>query len=356
MAQQKGLLERVGDRLAAIYIAAEDKLVQLRRGSHEKRLAEILKRVEELPGGKDMLALAQSQGVVISVVAPRNIDKAKGRFSRGSDGKRVRVSNNGDPALMTTTLWHELRHVQQHVERGDMAGKTTRLYDTRMQHTIALMHEADAFTMQALMALRQKKAGNPEYLEHLLTRRSLPAQVTNRFIKEHDFAEMDEAQYMRALFTEVMLAGMAGYNRKYFAGYGASFEKAADLKAFRKMLDKTSAPPDFDARSSLTNVYGEKYMSATSIRAVAESFIHAQPQEVYDTLKLIEETTAKAKTLTEQEFKQARDEILKQTKSLSVAFNTAAAKLKPEVVKLLREAANANQPLVRERGRGVSVS
>ncbi len=351
---KKSWLKKAGDRVKAFYNAVDDRLVQLRRGRHDKKRAEIVERVTALPGGAALLAMAKEHGVKIYVVAPRKIDKSKGRFSRGGGKKIIRVSNNGDAALMATTLWHELRHVEQHVARGDMAGGTTRLLDTRAQHTLSLMHEADAFTMQALMAVRQKKDGNAEYLDKFLNRGSAASLVTADFLKKTPYESFaDETQFTRALFTEIMLRALPGYNSKYFEGYHGSFEKAENLESYCKLLGRLKTPPDFDGTEKFSEVYSLKYMGATSARAIASSFLHAQPQEVYETLKLIETTAEKAQQLTETEFQKARAEILKRTKSLSKAFNTASLKYPEEPRTLLREAANANRPTLRDRNKSI---
>jgi len=355
---KKGLFRSAIDGVKDFFTKADDRIVQWRKGRHVEHRAEIINRVAEIPGGKALLKMAKEHGVRIFVVAPRRIDKAKGRFSRGSGRKTIRVANNGDVDLMTTTLWHELRHAEQHVERGDMDGNTTRLKDTRAQHMLSLMHEADAFTMQALFALRQKKAGNPAYFDKLVQRPGAANIVIAQFTKENPYEKAaDEAQYARQLFTEIMLRGLTGYNSKYFDGYNESFKTMDSLESYRNVLAKKNSAPDFGDAEGLTAVYGEKYMATVSIRAIASSFLHSQPKAAHDTLKLIEETAERAQSLTEQEFQQARKQILKSTKSLSKAFNKAALKFPAEPRKLLREAATAPRPPVQDkRNRGVKAA
>lgn len=351
---QKGLFRSAIDRVKELYNAADDRVVQWRKGRHADRRAEIINRVAELPGGAKLLKMAKEHGVKIYVVAPRRIDKAKGRFSRGGGKKIIRVANNGDVDLMTTTLWHELRHAEQHIERGDMDGNTTRLHDTRAQHTLSLMHEADAFTMQALLALRQKKAGNPAYFDKLVARPGAASAVINQFTRANPFDKAeDEAQYARRLFTEIMLRGLTGYNSKYFEGYNETFKKLENVESYRNLLSKRRAAPDFGGSEELTDVYGGKFMSSTSVRAISSAFLHAQPKAAYDALKLIEETAEKAETLSGPEYRQVRKEILKRTKKLSAAFNKAALKFPSEPYKQLREEAAANRPSIRDARRGV---
>jgi hypothetical protein len=352
---QKGLFQRAIDRVKELYNAVDDRVVQWRKGRHAARRAEIINRVAELPGGAKLLRLAKEHGVKIFVVAPRRIEKAKGRFSRSPGKKVIRVANNGDVDLMTTTLWHELRHAEQHIHRGDMEGNTTRLKDTRAQHMLSLMHEADAFTMQALLALRQKKAGNPAYFDKLVKRPGPANIVIAEFTRDNPYEGGDgEAQFARGLFTEIMLRGMTGYSARYFDGYSETFTRIDTAESYRKLMAARKAPPDFgEDADDLTAVYGAKFTSSTSPRAIATAFLHSQPAEAYEALKLIEETAARAETLTEQEFQQARKEILTRTKSLSKAFNKAALKFPKDQFKLLREAAASSRPPVQDRKRGV---
>lgn len=340
-APKKGWLKKLGDRIRNLRDTLDDRAVQRRHGAHADNLEKILARVGESERGKSLLAMAKENAVDISVVAPRAINGARGRFSRSAKTRRVRIASIGDIDLMTTTLWHELRHVEQHVIRGDMTGGTTRLRDTRRQHVYALMHEADAFTTQFMTAYLHDRAGQPQYLEKMLARPGAASVIARAILKGNTTG--DTAQLSRRLFTAIMLDGLSGYQSKYFANYRNSLKAAATLDDYKKVVAKKTAPgfPD-DAR--LSALYGGEYMSGTSLESVAAAFLRAQPKEAHDTLKAIETLAEKAQTIDEKEYKQQRAHIMKQAKTLSKAFKKAALKPVPEARKSLRSAARADKP------------
>lgn len=340
-ASKKSWLKKLGDRIRTLRDTLDDRAVQRRHGAHAANLEKILSRVGESEQGKALLALAKENAVDISVVAPRAIDGARGRFSRSAKTRRVRIASIGDIDLMTTTLWHELRHVEQHVIRGDMAGGTTRLRDTRRQHIYAMMHEADAFTTQFMTAYKHHRAGQPQYLEKMLARPGSASAIARKILKDDKTG--DVAQLSRRLFTAIMLDGLSGYQSKYFANYRDSLKAAKTLGDYKKLVAKKAAPafPD-DAR--LSALYGGEYMSGTSMESVAAAFLRAQPKEAHDTLKAIETLAEKSAMLDEKDYKQARAQIMKQAKSLSKAFKKAALKPAPEARKSLRAAARADKP------------
>lgn len=302
---------------------------------------EIIVRLRSLPGGKRLLKLAQDHGVTIDVVRKRDIDGAKGRFSRRRKGQRVRISDINDPVLMTATLWHELRHVQQHILRGDLQGGTTRLIDTRMQHTLSLMHEADAFTVQFLMALREADRGNPDYLEKLQKRDSAACVTAAKFLKRKPYHSFrSDAQFARALFTEIMLEGLTGYNAKYFKNYRDTLKSLETVVAYRGFLKRHRAAPDFNVASApLAKSYGRKLTGESSIMHVARAFLAAQPENVYSALEKIERMAQDAPALTEQQYQQGRQDIVELSGKLSRAFKKAALPPRQDVGQRLRHVA-----------------
>lgn len=334
---QKPWLARMKLRVKKIVDTVDDRHAQLRHGSHASHKQNIIARLKELPGGEAMLLTAKRNNVKISVVSLRRNKGSKGKFTRVNGQARVRVSNTGSDARMATTLWHELRHMQQHIERGDLAGGTTRIKDTRAQHMISLMIEADAYTSQMLMSLREKKSGNPEYFNALMERDSAAFSVIRGFLKKTPYESVaDETVFARALFTELMLTGLPAYHAKYFDAYAKTFEKAGSAEDLRRMMDAKKTPPDFTPSKALHDIYGE---NPPELRKLAAAFMRAQAGDVRKTITLVDKTVSNAATIDEADFQQARAEIISSSKKLVKAFSKNAAPCLPQKQEKLRKMA-----------------
>ncbi len=321
----KDWLQDIRRRAKRLFRMADDAAVQLRYGSFESQKAAMVARLEEIEGGKEALKAAQQAKAQISVVSKRRIDGVRGRFSRGTARPRVRVSASGDMAQMTATLWHELRHLRQHLERGDLKGGVSRLHGTRKQHMISLMIEADAFTAQTLMCLREKKAGHPEYLDKFLATGKGAAEAARTLLAHRPYESFpDDGTFARALFGDIMKTNMPGYQAKYFRSYHRIFNKAATLAQLRQMAGITREAPDFPASSTLMDLYGRKGGDIASVPQLAKAYYRAQEPDVRDALTLIEETVRQADKMTEDEFAAARTDILKRTEKLSNQFRSAS--------------------------------
>ncbi|MEZ0259886.1 MAG: DUF6782 family putative metallopeptidase [Alphaproteobacteria bacterium] len=336
-APQKPWLARVKLRVKKIVDTVDDRCAQLRHGSHASHKKNIIARLKELPGGEAMLLTAKQHDIKISVVSLRRNKGSKGKFTRVNGQARVRVSNTGSDARMATTLWHELRHMQQHIERGDLAGGTTRVKDTRAQHMISLMIEADAFTAQMLMGLREKKAGNPEYFNALMERESPAFDAIRSYLKKTPYESVaDETAFARGLFTEMMLTGLPAYHAKFFTAYAKTFEKAGSVDEFRHQMATKKAPPDFSPSKALHDIYGEK---PPQLRPLAAAFLCAQDKDVRRVIRLVDKTISNADVIDETEFQQAKAEIVSSSKRLAKAFRKNAVTGLPQKQDLLRKAA-----------------
>lgn len=334
---QKPWLARMKLRVKRIVDTVDDRCAQLRHGSHSSHKQNIIARLKELPGGEAMLLTAKKHDVKISVVSLRRNKGSKGKFTRVNGQARVRVSNTGSGARMATTLWHELRHMQQHIERGDLAGGTTRIKDTRAQHMISLMIEADAYTSQMLMSLREKKSGNPEYFDALMQRDSAAFVAIRGFLKKTPYESVaDETVFARALFTELMLTGLSAYHAKYFDAYAKTFEKAGSAEDLRRMMDTKKTPPDFTPSKELHGIYGE---NPPELRKLVAAFLCVQTGDVRKTITLVDKTISNAATIDEADFQQAKAEVVGSSKRLARAFRKNAVKCLPEKQQTLRNLA-----------------
>lgn len=343
---KKPLIERAVARVKTLFVIADDRYVQWRRGEHVELCKALLKEIEGLPGGKALLKSAARSKVKISVVRPRQIKNSAGRFSRAKGKPNVYIANTGDRSRMATTLWHELRHVQQHIDRGDIrTGGVSRLFDTRRQHVISLMIEADAFTAQAMVALTQKEKGNPEYFNAFMSRDTNAVVAIKRFLQENPFEKaIDKKEFARALFTDIMLDGLDGYSGKYMEAYYKIFKEKKTLEDFRKAIGKKKVPPEFHVSTALTDMYGQDYAAGTSVKALSTAFMRAQQPDVRGTLGLVEKTVQNVNSMTPGEYAKARREIMKRTKSLKKAFNKKAVKQPPETREALKRAARQDRP------------
>jgi hypothetical protein len=341
LAPPKKWLQDARKRVTLLLATADDRYVQWKHGTHRAARAEIMARVAAMPGGADLLKSAKKHGVKIYVVRPGRIDDVQGRFSRGPAGAVIRVANRGDIARMTTTLWHELRHMQQHIDRGDMKSAAGKLHNAQDEHVIGMMIEADAFTAQTLMALREAKNGNPEYIDAMMAKGGGARGCIGKFLKNSPPESFpDERHFARALFAEIMENGLPRYSAKYFERHNKIFNKAASVDQFRKVVAEAGRASPFIPTEKLSGIYFAANDSVPAVNDLARLFLEKQPEDARTTLALIEDTVTKAAALKEEEFQQARDTILERTQSLTDSFNKKAGykKPKPTFFKRLRSA------------------
>ena len=312
-APKKPWLKRIRRRISRVYHALDDRWVQRRFGKFADQRDEIFAQLKKVAGGAEALEAAKENNVKIKVVSPRRIDGVKGRFSPRKSGPLLRVSSCGDIPRMTSTLWHELRHMIQRTASGDLGGGTTRLLDTRVQHMMSLMMEADAYTSQTLMCLQQKKAGRPEYLDAFLKRDSEACQQIKRFLDKRPYESYPaDAAFARALFVDVMKHGLAAYQQKYFNGYRKAFKKAATPQGLARMVAGRKSR-DVIPSEELLKIYGQKPGTGLSIRPLALGFYDAQDKDTRETLALVEDTVKNAPAMTQEQFKAARAEVVSRT-------------------------------------------
>ena len=336
-APPKKWLQDARKRVTLLLATADDRYVQWKHGTHRAARAEIMARVATMPGGDDLLKSAKKHGVKIYVVRPGRIDDVQGRFSRGPAGAVIRVANRGDIARMTTTLWHELRHMQQHIDRGDMKSAAGKLHNAQDEHVIGMMIEADAFTAQTLMALREAKNGSPEYIDAMLAKGGGARGCIGKFLKQSPPESFpDEQHFARALFTEIMENGLPRYSAKYFERHNKIFNKASSISQFRDIVAQTGKGSPFIPTEKLSGAYFAANDSVPAVGDLARLFFEKQPEEARITLALIEDTVTKVAVLKEVEFQTARDAILARTESLTESFNKKAGYKKPKPTFFMR--------------------
>lgn len=290
-------------------------LYQQRHGRHDARKADMLARVATFPGGEELLKQAAGRGVHI-VIGTRKEIGSEGSYDPAREPPEIGVANTGNPAAMAMILWHELRHMRQHMANPGGMAFAGQLKDPRTAHLMAMMAEADAFTAETLMALQQKKAGNPEYFDAMFTRPDYgPHRHIKGFLSAHPYESFkDDGAFARALFTGMMTEGLLSYRASYFSRLGFQFRVADDLAAFRKQIEK-SRQGGLAADETLTALYGPGYMSV-SPRALMAAFHAAQPADEQYVLRLAQNTVNRADKLTETEFRKARDDIVRHTQEI----------------------------------------
>jgi hypothetical protein len=154
-------------------------------GKDEKRRAQAISLLYETPEGKALLDLAAEHNVPIRFMRAGKVG-ALGSLSKNPDDATVGVSvaNTGNVTQMVLTLYHELRHLQQQDEQGDIRkGVFQTLKNPRRSHMLSLMQEADAFAGEAIFALDRHAAGDKRYLDSMLSRGDDVARVSARYIK-----------------------------------------------------------------------------------------------------------------------------------------------------------------------------
>lgn len=298
--------------------AFSDAATQIVFGSHEKRRRQIIEEISHLPEGREALRRAEERNIPLRVVA--GLDGSEGIFGRWRDGDDVSVfvRNNGSPARMAHVLAHELRHMQQFDAMGLAGDPASALspVDIRAQLVQAMMLEADAFTAEAMFALKLDVAGRGDSLKSILSEKHEPMMTIASFIGKHPFGERtDEASYRRALFTDIMLHGISHYAASFFAQMLHCFHQASAADDLLRPPPAQGADREFakgfTLPAEIARDYGASFMQGVSLRALSTAFIQTLPQDERKTLRMIEETARNAATMTSRAFCRNRDEIVR---------------------------------------------
>jgi hypothetical protein len=326
-------------------------LDERKHGPHAQRREEMLARIEGLPGGKDLLQKARDWGVGIEVAPAHAIGGAHGVLLSFKDGGfGITIANTGNVAGMTLTLWHELRHMLQNAGPSGSMPHGGDIHEARTAHMLAQMQEADAFTAETLIAVREKKAGRPEYYEALLNNTGDSAMGCIRsFLHDHPPQSFPtEEAFARSLFAELMITGLYAYRAQFLGRIGSTFR---DLKSEKELQEYIGCLPARNASvpDGLAAIYGGYFMSSASTAALVTAFWEGQPEDERQAVDLVEKTVRNAKNLTAAEFAKARGEIVQRMHELYMkdpeegrfpfmAFQHTA--------RLLREAAAADKVFV----------
>lgn len=281
----------------------------LRHGKDETRSAEVRGKLAETDAGKDLLDLADKHGVPLRFMRMDQVGSLGSLSKKQQDDTvSISVANTGDAPQMTLTLFHELRHLLQQREQGDIkSGIFQSLKNPRRSHILSMMQEADAFTSEAAFALDRHAAGDKTYLDTMMNSRHDLARVSAKYIKNApvSYAEKPEA-FRRGLFTHIMLTGLTGYSASYFMTYAALFSAAQDKKQLQELIGgmrELGQPP---AGSPLLSGYGSGYMAGASMTAMEKVFFRTLPDAEQQALHLMDKTVQRLPHLTEAEFQKFR--------------------------------------------------
>jgi hypothetical protein len=278
-------------------------------GKDETRRRQTMDALYTTPEGRALLDIAAEHGVPVRFMRAGKVG-ALGSLSKEPDDATVGVSvaNTGNLPQMVLTLYHELRHLQQQGEQGDIRkGVFQSLKNTRRSHMLSLMQEADAFTSEALFALDRNAAGDKKYLDSMMSRGDDIARVSARYIKTAPVPyEQDRDAFRRGLFTHIMLEGLAGYSASYFLGYAAAFRKGATKQEFTDLVGGMDELRQPDRQGPLVSAYGGSYMAKTSMTALATIFLKTLPQPEQEALKLVDKTVRSLPQMTEEQYQKTR--------------------------------------------------
>lgn len=282
----------------------------LLHGKDTTRRDQTMSLLYETPEGKALLDTAAEYGVPIRFARAGKVG-ALGSLSKNPDDATVCISvaNTGNLPQMVLTLYHELRHLQQQAEQGDIRkGVFQSLKNPRRSHMLSLMQEADAFTSEAMFALDRGAAGDRKYLDSMLSRRDDVARISARYIKTAPVPyEQDRDAFRRGLFTNIMLEGLAGYSASYFIGYAATFRKAATKQEFADFIDGFGELRKPDRQGPLVSSYGDRYMATTAMTALPRLFFKALPEPEQEALRLIDKTVRALPQMTEEQYQKTRE-------------------------------------------------
>lgn len=309
-------------RIVGAIDAWQEERQQKKYGRHDVRKAEMLERLNDLPGGDALKETVARNAIPVDVQSKRKLKNAFGVVAKapGLPTVNVEILNTGDPVAMARTTYHEFRHVLQMEDMGSIeTGGGRRIKDVRTAHMLSMMMEADAYTSEVLAACKAAKSGHPEYLDDLFTNRDggPNAQHAKAFLQKQPFDSFkDDAGFARALFTDFMLNGLDNYSTTYFGNYRMQFLLSPTLADFKQHLADTPDAATVTPSKQLTEIYKQEFMDGVSVRAIAHAFRRNLPQEEQELLRIIDTTVANADKYTEDQYQRKRDDILTRAGSI----------------------------------------
>lgn len=322
-------------------------------GRDETRRRQTMDMLYTTPEGKALLDTAAKYGVPIRFMRAGKAGSL-GSLSKEPDDATVgvTVANTGNLPQMVLTLFHELRHMKQQEEQGDIKkGVFLGLKNTRRAHMLSLMQEADAFTSETLFALDRNAAGDATYLNSVMTRGDDLARVSARYIKTAPVSyEQDRDAFRRGLFAHIMLEGLSGYSASYFLGYAAAFRRSATKDDFANLVEEQRELRKLDNQSPLALPYGQSYMQKTSVTAMARVFFKTLPLAEQEALALVEKTVRNIGKMSEEQYQKTRETAatalisVYQTDPRELVYSTEA----DTVRRTVSEAAIADAPDLRK--------
>ena len=303
-------------KAAQIIDGLAEQRFQRKHGSDDMRREQMLERLGTLPGGDALLARAERIGAPIRVKSHRKMNGSFGVAAKDSRDKVVgaTVSNTGDPIAMARTAYHELRHVVQIDDMGlAETGGGRKLRDVRTGHMISMMMEADAFTAEALAALKAARNGQPEYVAELFSDADQGPNIKHvrQFLKARPFDSFDsDEKFARALFTDLMLNSLDNYGVGYFGNYREQFIYCSTLDRFKEFVDAQATMKNVTPSETLSSIYGTDFINGAAFAAITTVFRASLPKDERDMLKLMESTVDKRHSFTEEQYQQRRREII----------------------------------------------
>ncbi len=279
-------------------------------GKDDKRRTQVMDLLYTTPEGKILLDVAAKYDVPIRFTRTGNVG-AMGSLSKLPEDTTVSVAvaNTGNVPQMVMTLYHELRHLQQQQEMGNIQNGVFRsMQNVGRSHILSMMQEADAFTTEAMFALQRKAEGDTQYYDSMMKGAHDLARVSAGYIKKApvSFDENPDA-FRRGLFTHIMTEGLAGYSAGYFLSYAMTFARAETKEDFAAAVFEKPEMRMADKQSDMVSVYGSKYMAKTSLPLAASMFIKTLPHDEQQALKLVEKTVRDLPKMTEDEYQAARE-------------------------------------------------
>ncbi|MCC7037630.1 MAG: hypothetical protein IT560_10040 [Alphaproteobacteria bacterium] len=317
-----GFADQFKARIVGAIDAWQEERQQKKYGSHDTRKAEMLERLDDLPGGGALKETIARNDIPVDVRSKRKLKNAFGAVAKeqGRPTVNVEILNTGDPVGMARTTYHEFRHVLQMEDMGSIeTGGARRIKDVRTAHMLSMMMEADAYTSEVLAACKAAKSGHPEYLDDLFNNRDggPNAQHAKAFLQKQPFDSFkDDANFARALFTDFMLNGLDNYSTTYFGNYRMQFLLSPTLKDFRQHLADTPDAATVTPSKQLAEIYKQEFMDGVSVRAIAHAFRRNLPKEEQELLRIIDTTVSNADKYTEDQYQRKREDILMRANSI----------------------------------------
>ncbi|TAL28367.1 MAG: hypothetical protein EPN97_14630 [Alphaproteobacteria bacterium] len=263
-----------------------------------------------IPEGRELLKFAEDHGIEINFN-----DNIRGRAGE-ADAHSVTLNGEYSDTRLTITLIHELRHTQQfeffkrsHVDhlltfqapRDD----AFTFMDPRAQAFQMRLMEGDAFTFQAMSALKLKQMGRPEFYEEWT---GSETKTIKAYITAHPPESfMDEQAMARGIFTHLQLHGLKRYDEHYFGMLRYTLNehpKVEDALLYGAPRPNTEVPLTTLGAEKLGKLYGAELMSGTSLKALRTGIMQSYSPYDRETIKLAERLPGEAATLTQQEYAQ----------------------------------------------------